>query len=212
MLHRTQLLGVVAASTLLLAGCAGTSSTFHPIHNTSSSASSSSAASPSSSASNDMGMTAAEMANMNASAGPRPSASAKMVCSDEIRDSVTSLLKLSSRPEPVDHWANNHYTCTYHLPAGSLVLSVQDSPDVATGRAYFTKLRHGLRHTRPLGALQSLGLPAFETADGSVAFLKDGKTLQVDATGLPARVGPHHSPRINLAYTLATDVIACWSE
>ena len=35
-------------------------------------------------------------------------------------------------------------------------------------------------------------------------------TLNVDATRLPARAGPTRDSRADIAYALATDIIACW--
>jgi hypothetical protein len=64
----------------------------------------------------------------------------------------------------------------------------------------------------PLSGLLSLGLPSYETRSGSVVFLKDGKTLTVDATGLPNSIGPSSLSRSELAYAVAADVVACWSE
>ncbi len=43
-------------------------------------------------------------------------------------------------------------------------------------------------------------------------FLKDDKTLTVDATRLPATNGPADLSRSDLAYQIATDVIGCWRE
>ena len=63
----------------------------------------------------------------------------------------------------------------------------------------------------PLRGLDSLGLPSFEAPTGTVAFRKDDKVLQVDATGLPPEVGSSHRPRTDLAYTVATDVLGCWT-
>jgi hypothetical protein len=48
-------------------------------------------------------------------------------------------------------------------------------------------------------------------ADGAAVFLKDDKTIRVDATGLPARDGPSGDSRTDLAYTIATDILACWA-
>jgi hypothetical protein len=204
MRYRTQLLGVVAVAALLLTGCGNAAS--HSAHD----------ASPSKSASagstgNGMNMTDEQMAAMDQGAAG-PSSSAKMICGNETRDAVKTLLKLPRTPRPTDGWAHGTYTCTYDLAIGKLVLSVQDEMNQASGRRYFDNLRHELGNTTRLGGMEGLGLPAFETKDGNVVFLKDGKTLQVDATRLPSKLPSTGSTPTDLAYTVATDVIACWSE
>ncbi|MEO6821546.1 MAG: hypothetical protein ABI468_03435 [Candidatus Nanopelagicales bacterium] len=62
-----------------------------------------------------------------------------------------------------------------------------------------------------LSGLASLGLPAFETPNGMVAFLKDDKTLQVDASAMTSLIGPQRLTRSGVAYQIATDVLACWN-
>jgi len=63
-----------------------------------------------------------------------------------------------------------------------------------------------------LKGLQAFGLPAYESADGRVVFLKDGKTLAVDAGALPRVAGPGGESRTEVAYAVAADVVGCWSE
>ena len=63
-----------------------------------------------------------------------------------------------------------------------------------------------------MSGLIGLGLPAYEDTAGRVVFLKDNMTLQVNPTALPQRVGPQKTSRADFAYTLATDILACWSE
>ena len=62
-----------------------------------------------------------------------------------------------------------------------------------------------------LPGLQSLGLPAFRSG-GTVVFLKDGKTLRVDGSGLSAAALPAGLSRGEVAYGVAAAVVACWSE
>jgi len=59
--------------------------------------------------------------------------------------------------------------------------------------------------------MAGLGLRAYEKANGTVVFLKDNMTLQVDATALPRLVGAQNTSRVDFAYTVATDILACWS-
>ncbi|WP_221639956.1 hypothetical protein [Actinoallomurus bryophytorum] len=134
-----------------------------------------------------------------------------MVCSAEIRTAVTKLLALHKSPPTTSSWADHLYTCTYRLPTGKLVFSVKESPDPTSAHRYFSAQGQHLGATRLLAGMYNLGMPAYQT-DGNAIFLKDNKTLQVDATALPHHhTGPANDPRTDIAYTLATDVLACWS-
>jgi hypothetical protein len=137
--------------------------------------------------------------------------SASMTCGPETATNVAMLMGLHTPAPTRATWADHLYTCTYRLPTGTLVLSVKDSPDVAAARGYFTDRRRALGRTQPLSGLDGLGLPAYENTTGSVVFLKDNMTLKVDAAALPGRVGPQGTSRTDLAYTVATDVLACWT-
>lgn len=77
--------------------------------------------------------------------------------------------------------------------------------------SYFNALRERGGRPQPLTGLAGLGLPAYENTTGEVVFLKDNMTLQVNATALPGRVGPQDTTRSDLAYTVTTDVLACWT-
>jgi len=147
-------------------------------------------------------------ANVNAAS---PSKSAQMICGSETRASVATLMALATPPQAKATWADHVYTCTYQLPVGPLVLSVKELPDVPAARRYFDAMRARLGRTKPLTGLAGLGLPAYENTTGTVVFLKDNMTLQVNATALPRQVGPQRSSPAELAYTVATDVLACWT-
>jgi hypothetical protein len=140
-----------------------------------------------------------------------PSVSSRMICGAEIRRDVVTMLALHPAPSTTTTWAGHLYTCTYHLPAGPLVLSVEESPNVTSGTAYFNALRQRLAPTHPLTGLASLGESAYDTSGGMVVVLKDGKTLQINATGLPPVAGQHQQSRTNLAYEVASDIIGCWT-
>lgn len=140
-----------------------------------------------------------------------PPASARMVCSKEIRRDVATSLGLKTPPASTITWKNHLYTCTYHLSGGPIVFSVKDSGSVTNARAYSADLRQRLAPTRPLRGAIGLGLPAFETSKGNVIFLKDDQTLRVDATAMSSQVGPHSESRTTFAYQMATDVLGCWS-
>jgi hypothetical protein len=144
--------------------------------------------------------------------GDTPSKSAQMICGTETRANIATLLALTSPPAAKATWADHIYTCTYQLAVGALVLSVTESADLPKARIYFDALRVHLGNTKPLAGMASLGFPAYETTTGTVVFLKDNKTLEVNASALPARVGPEGSSPADFAYTIATDVLACWSD
>jgi hypothetical protein len=135
-----------------------------------------------------------------------------MICSQEIRRAIQQKLALDSVPSGTATWAGSRYTCRYQLSVGRLLLSVQDSPNAKSGHSYFLGARERADGARQLPGLLGLGLPSFETRGGTVAFLKDGKTLTVDASALPNRLGPADLSRTDLAYAVAAAVVACWSE
>jgi hypothetical protein len=122
---------------------------------------------------------------------------------------VATILALRPDPTTTTMWSDHLYTCTYHLPAGLLVLSVKESADVPTARSYLVALRQRVGATRPLTGLSGLGNPGYDTTGGIVGVRKDDKTLEVDASGLPATVG--RQSRADLAYEVASDVLGCWS-
>jgi hypothetical protein len=147
----------------------------------------------------------------DASTSGGPSQSARMICSDEIRTAAAAVVVPAKVPAGAATWANHLYTCTYRPSVGPLVLSVKESPNVAAARDYFAAQQQHLAPTKPIRGLAGLGLPAYETTTGTVVFLKDNKTLQVDATHLPTAIGPHHLSRTDTAYEIATDVLGCWT-
>lgn len=145
--------------------------------------------------------------------GTPPSETAQMVCGDEIHGDVASTFKQQGLAAGVSTWSGGRlFTCTYRLPQGDLVLSVKDSLSLPGGRAYFNAVRAFDGRPALLTGLQAFGLPSYETTDGKVVFLKDGKTLVVDAGALHQPVGPNGESRSDVAYAIAADVIGCWNE
>jgi hypothetical protein len=141
-----------------------------------------------------------------------PSESASMVCSDEIRHAVGRTLALRRPPVGLSAWQDTTFRCTYPLAGGDLRLSVEDLDAARPGRAYFDALRARLPAPRTIRGLAAFGFPAFETAHGDVVFLKDHKTLWVDASRLTAADLPPDRSRADVAYGVAAAVIACWTE
>jgi cytosine/adenosine deaminase-related metal-dependent hydrolase len=138
-----------------------------------------------------------------------------MVCEeDEIRDAVKRTFRMDSDPTSTHTWsaASRMYTCRWAVPHGTLTMTVHDATDPRTGRRFFDRLRGRLDGARPLGGMDNLGFPAVSTRAGDVVFLKDGKTLHVDATRLPDASLPRSFSRPEVAYSVAAAVIACWKE
>lgn len=159
-------------------------------------------------------MTGSEMKGMDMGGSDKPSAPATMVCSKEIQGAVKRTFATSTLPAKSHTWSKSDrsYACTYRLPGGSLVLTVQDALNTKDGRDYFARLRGELTGAGRIRGVQSFGLPSLETTDGKVAFLKDGKTLTVDASGLTGSALPKDYTSAEAAYSVASAVVACWSE
>jgi hypothetical protein len=72
----------------------------------------------------------------------------------------------------------------------------------------FNLQRAKLRAAR---AIPDVGQPAYASSDGNVLVRKDNFTLRVDATRLPAVLGPEHRDRADFAVEIATAIISCWT-
>lgn len=141
-----------------------------------------------------------------------PSAAAKMICGAEAARSVQRNLELSTSPQGNHTWHAMTYTCTYPVGTGNLALSVKDLDSPSEGKAWFEATRARLGQAKAITGMANFGFPAVETATGKVAFLKDSKTLVVDASGIPAASLPSGATRQGVAYAIASGIIACWSE
>jgi hypothetical protein len=138
-----------------------------------------------------------------------PSQAALMICAEETRNNIAKILSLAHPSQPEARWADGLYTCTYHVPTGTLRLSVKQSTDPAAARSYFTAQQNSVGKAQTIEGLANLGLPAYQTPDGNVSFVKDNMTLHVDASQLVADSPP---TRTHLAYQIATVILGCWSE
>ncbi len=150
-------------------------------------------------------------AHSSAADGSGPSPAAEMICGGQVETALASLLRLEGAPEPSSAWDAPMYTCTYDVDGAPLVLSVHDTADPAVGEQHFAALQHELAADEIEGML-GLGLPSFSTGDGVVAFLRDGKTLLVDATALPEGLADGAMTRDGAAYAAASAVLVCWVE
>lgn len=136
-----------------------------------------------------------------------PSHAAEMVCGGQVEAAIASLLQPAGDVEPVATWEPPMYTCTYDVDGAPLVLTVHDTDDVADGEVHFAEVQRDLGASDIEGMLD-LGLPSFSTGDGVVGFLRDGKTLTVDATALvDSAMTPDRA-----AYATASAVLVCWVE
>lgn len=137
-----------------------------------------------------------------------PPKNAAMVCGNEIRTEVGQALGLSAPPAGTSTWSGSVYACTYRLPAGPLVLSVDVAPSKAKAGAFFDGRKQQTAGATPQAGL---GERAFGTPSGSVTVVKDAMTLTVDATGLPAVFGADSQKRADFAYEVASVVLGCWT-
>ncbi len=142
-----------------------------------------------------------------------PSDAALMVCGGQVREALSAIFELEGGPAPSASWDDPVFTCTYDIGGAPLILSVHDATDVQQGRHHFADLQKSLPHAEEIQGLAGLGMPSFSTDDGMVAFLRDGKTLLVDATALPSELGVDGlRDRQHVAYSAASAVLACWVE
>ncbi|MGY4541759.1 hypothetical protein ACVWY0_001672 [Arthrobacter sp. UYNi723] len=212
MKNRNQALAALAVASVLLSGCAAAAGSV--------SAPSAVSTTDPSAASPEAGHTDSHGSghHSDGSSSPGtpkaegPSDAALMVCGDQPMDRLTAILNLDSDAHTVNDWANNTFTCTYHLDEGALIISVQEAVDKASALTYFNAMQALAKDATPIEGLANLGFPAYETADGSAVFQKDSFVLHVDATDLPATLGPENITRNALAYQLSTTILACWVE
>lgn len=141
------------------------------------------------------------------SATSGPTETAVMVCGGRVADAVGQALALDGPPHADSGWAAPVFTCTYHLPMGPLVLTVQVAPDRPGAGAAFDadQRRRGETTTLP-----GLGERAFGTPAGVTEVVKDAQVLTVDATGLPEVFGTDGQRRTDFANEVAAAVMGCW--
>lgn len=137
-----------------------------------------------------------------------PPATARMICSADIKGKVTQALRLDSPPPTHDRWAEGTYTCDYSLPMGTMRLSDQVFPDAGAARAHLASAQS---HEATAHALAGLGQRAYGSDRGLAVVVKDDQVLTVDTSGLPERFGATGQRRSDLAYEVASDVLGCWT-
>ncbi len=135
-----------------------------------------------------------------------------MICSEDTQNAVALILGLDGRPATNARWDPPVYQCTYLLREGPLRLSVTEDGSAAAALRDFHALQSQYAHAgAAMKSLPNFGIPAFLAADDVVAFVKDDKILRVDATSLPATVGPSHRTRRDTTYIVAASVLHCWN-
>jgi hypothetical protein len=155
-------------------------------------------------------------AAMHMSGGPMSSdvtheavpATARMICSDDIKAKMRQALRLQTPPVTHDTWIDGTYTCHYSLPMGQMTLSDQVFPDAAAAAARMATQLADDDSARPLAGL---GQQAYGIDRGLAVVLKDDQILTVDTTELPERFGVDDQRRTDLAYEVASDVLGCWT-
>jgi hypothetical protein len=206
-MNRTRITATAVAvvGTLALAGCASTQ------HSATSSNTGAKAGTPMA-----VGMTMPDRSIMGAgatsspsAASATPSASARMVCTTEVRSDVTKVAALTTTPMTTSTFVDHLYTCTYALPMGSLIVSVKDLANLAATTTYFADVRPRLGTTATLAGLAE---GAFGTPNGTVVLRKDSHVLEVDASHLPAVFGSQSEKRADFAYEIASDILGCWTN
>ncbi len=212
-MNRTSWLGTIAVASVLLAGCsaptADTQSTPEVQHTMADGTVMSGAehGEQSGAEADD------DQKNADAASVAGPSDAARMVCSGQVTTNVKGIFGLKTTPEPSSAWTKPEFTCTYDIDGAPLVLTVHDDTDEAEGKKYFDELEASSSGAENLKGMFALDMPAFSTGEGEVAFLKDGKTLHVDATKLPGKLGPEGDvTQSDAAYSVAMAVLACWTD
>ena len=137
-----------------------------------------------------------------------PSVSAKMICEDEVKNELSSLLGVQPDQPIVPTWKDHVYSCTYHYKGGAFTLSVKELSDKAATDAYFAEEAQKLGKTEKINGL---GQGAFTTSNKSAVVRKDYKVLLVDISGLPTKFGAYGEPRASVALDVAATIMGCWT-
>lgn len=132
---------------------------------------------------------------------------ARAICSRKIQSDLSGTLGSVSLVPKASSNVNDVHTCTYHLPVGRFVLSVNQSSDSTAARSYFNSLRRRLSPNQPIRGFGSFGLPSFQTPDGRTVFLHKKETLAGDATDLPHTVGKYHQSRSDFGFLITSRII-----
>jgi hypothetical protein len=136
-----------------------------------------------------------------------PSPAARLVCSADALNDISTGLGVGVTKPLVPRWAQNTYTCDYVFVVGTMVLSVADSASATAAIAALAAHRPADAVTVP-----GLGQQAYANPDGTTVVRKDASILTVDVSGLPAMFGVPSHPRNIDAITVAETILSCWTE
>jgi len=139
-------------------------------------------------------------------AGPKPSDSAKMVCSTEAREDIDASLGIKAKKLEQTWVRKDHeYTCAYHYPHGTIRLEVKEMSTGDETTAYFDQVKeqHGTAQE-----LNGLGQGAWVLDNGNVLVRKDYKTLVVDVSDAPKVPAMRPS---DVAINVASVIMSCWT-
>jgi hypothetical protein len=115
---RTRTMASLAVAALLLSGCAAAAGSTGPVESAAATATTAPATAP------PLASAAAHSGDQHATTqAAGPSEASKMICAEETKDDIASILALTEPPHTLDNWADATYTCTYHLAAGPLMIS-----------------------------------------------------------------------------------------
>jgi hypothetical protein len=140
-------------------------------------------------------------------AGAEPSASSKMICSEEAQTDITASLGVKATVS-TPTWVDDVYGCKYVYPSGTINLSVKELDNEAETTAMYKSFETKLGR-RP--EVVSFGEGAFITTNGSVIVRKDFKVLDVDVSLLPQKFGQPLQDRSDVALSVAATVMSCWT-
>jgi hypothetical protein len=141
-------------------------------------------------------------------AGPEPSVSAKMVCSAEAREDITTALGIAAKRVTKPTWdAEKHlYSCDYVYPRGTIRLVVKEMSSEDETTEYFERVQRKYGAVRQL---KGIGQGATVLRNGDIVVRKDYKTLLVDVTRIPQRMIPAMR-RSDVAINIANVIMTCW--
>jgi hypothetical protein len=139
--------------------------------------------------------------------GKNPSASSRMICSQEAAEDIAASLGVKATVS-TPTWVDHVYSCNYTYTNGVIKLSVKELQTTAQVVQLYNQDAKTLGR-RP--DVVSFGQGAFLTTNGSVIVRKDNKVLDVDVSGLPTKFGSPPQTRDNVALSVAATVMSCWT-
>jgi hypothetical protein len=140
-------------------------------------------------------------------AGPNPSESAEMVCSEEARDDIDVSLGIKTKKITKPTWdeQNHVYACEYVFARGKVRLEVKEMSSGDETTAYFDQVK---REQDAVQELPGLGQGAWVLDNGNVLVRKDYKTLIVDVSEAPKIPAMRRS---DVAVNVASVIMSCWT-